>query len=461
MKFRKFGKALLMGALSGGVILGVTSCVRSYTVGYIYATGTVTAQPTGNGIISGYKIDHNTGFLTPINTLPVSSGGANPGRAVLVNGSRFLYVLNQGLNAQGGTTCTTDNPCQNSNITQFAVGGNGTLTFQQQFFTQGINPTRLLADSTGNFILVLDHDSAAPNGLPSSPTNPNPNCGRALGPATTYCGDITVFQINQTTGRLSLVQNAQVTSAQNPNVPLTYFPVSPNPIDFALVNGFALTLGGTAATGNTVFPYAFSSSTGQLTLGQNSAQPLGITQGRAIVNASSVVYVLANDPVTLTCPTTNCPFPAGTYPSQILPFTVATNGALQAQTGGIIPVDPTLSNPTAILVESKGKFVYVTNQGNNITGPNPQSGISGYFITTTPSYQLSFLSPPTYGSGSGPQCIVQDPSNQFIYTANFGDSTISGRSVDPNSGVLNQLRVAGSYKLQGPANWCLINGRTN
>ena len=65
MKFTKFGKALLMGALSTGVILGVTSCVRSYTVGYIYVTGTVTAQSTGNGIISGYKIDHNTGFLTP------------------------------------------------------------------------------------------------------------------------------------------------------------------------------------------------------------------------------------------------------------------------------------------------------------------------------------------------------------------------------------------------------------
>jgi hypothetical protein len=74
---------------------------------------------------------------------------------------------------------------------------------------------------------------------------------------------------------------------------------------------------------------------------------------------------------------------------------------------------------------------------------------------------LSFLSPPTYGTGSGPQCLVQDPSNQFIYTANFGDSTITGRSVDPNDGVLNQLRVASSYKLQGPASWCLINGRTN
>ena len=457
MKFTKFGKALLMGALSLGVILSVTSCVRSYTVGYIYVTGTVTAQSTGNGIISGYKIDHNTGFLTPINGLPVSSGGANPGRAVLVNGARFMYVLNQGTNAQGGTTCTTANPCTNSNVEQFAVGGNGILTPQATFFTQGINPIRMLTDSTGNFLLVLDHDSAAPNGQPSTATNPNPLCQRALGNAATFCGDITVFQINQTTGRLTLVVNAQVTSASGS--PLTYFPVPPSPIDFAIANGFALTLGGTSASGDTVFPYAFSSSTGQLILGQNSPQPLGIKAGTAIVDASSTVYVLANEPVTIG---SGASFPAGTYPSQILPFTVGTNGALQAQTGGVIPDDPTLANPTYIMVESKGKFIYVSNQGNNVTGTsNPQSGIVGYFLTQSPSFQLSFLSPPTYGSGSGPQCLVEDPSNQFIYTANFGDSTISGRTVDPNDGVLNQLRVASSYKLQGPANWCLINGRTN
>ena len=140
MKFTKFGKALLMSALSAGVILCVTSCVRSYTVGFLYVTGTVTAQSTGNGIISGYKIDHNTGFLTPINGLPVSSGGANPGRAVLITGSRFLYVLNQGVNASGGSTCTVSDPCQNSNITEFAVGGNGILTPQADLLHPGHQP---------------------------------------------------------------------------------------------------------------------------------------------------------------------------------------------------------------------------------------------------------------------------------------------------------------------------------
>ena len=67
MRFTKFGKALAMGALSAGVVFGVTSCVQSYTVGYLYVTGTVTASTGNNGIITGFKIDHNTGRLTTIN----------------------------------------------------------------------------------------------------------------------------------------------------------------------------------------------------------------------------------------------------------------------------------------------------------------------------------------------------------------------------------------------------------
>ena len=119
MKFSKLGKALLMTTLSAAVVFSVTSCVQSYTVGYLYVTGTITAQSGGNGIITGFDVDHNTGKLHPIDGLPIASGGANPGRAVLLTGSRFLYVLNRGVTASGSIDCTTADPCQNSNITEF------------------------------------------------------------------------------------------------------------------------------------------------------------------------------------------------------------------------------------------------------------------------------------------------------------------------------------------------------
>ena len=462
MKFTKFGKALAIGALSAAGVFGVTSCVESYTVGFLYVTGTVTASTGSNGIISGFKIDHNTGRLTPINTLPVASGGANPVRAVLTLGSRFLYVLNRGVNASGSGNCygTGANACLNSNITQFAVGGNGALTPQETFYTQGINPFRMFADASGTYLFVLDHD--APDN--ASPTNKD-NCALALGSSVTTCGDITVLKIDQNTGRLSLVINAQVTAISS-GQPITYFPVPANPVDFVLSGGSVLTLAGAPNptgypyTGGTlVSPYSYASSSGQLTLSQNSSQALGIHQGTAIVQTGGVIYVLDNEPITAT-------FNGSTIssPSQILPYTLAAGGSLQAEPSGAVPDDPNLANPIEVLLENKGQFLYVANQGNNVQGPNPESGIAGYFLTTTPAFQLSFLSDEATiitGSGSGPQCIVEDPSNQFIYEANQYDSTVTGRVLDPNAGDLNSLRVTSTYNLQGPASWCLVDGRTS
>jgi 6-phosphogluconolactonase (cycloisomerase 2 family) len=462
MKFMKFGKALAMGALSAAVILGVTSCVESFTVGFLYVTGTVTVSTGSNGIISGFKIDHNTGRLTPINTLPVASGGSNPVRAVLTLGSRFLYVLNRGVTASGSADCygTGANACINSNIEQFAVGGNGVLTPQETFFTQGINPFRMFPDATGNFLYVLDHD--APDNVSPSSTD---NCALALGKSVTTCGDITAFKIDQSTGRLSLVVNAQVTASTS-GQPITYFPVPANPVDFAFGGGgIILTLGSTSSPtsfpytgGSFVFPYTYASSTGQLTLSQNTLQPLTIQQGTAIVNANGVIYVLDNEPITIGA---GAAFPAGTYASQILPFSLGAGGALAAEPSGSIPDGVGLTNPIYVLVESKGKYVYVANQGNNVIGPLQNSGLAGFFLTTAPSFQLSFIAEEPFGSGSGPQCIVEDPSDQFIYEADQYDSTVTGRLLDPNTGDLNDLRVVEDYKLQGPASWCLVDGRTS
>jgi len=453
MKFMKFGKALLMSTLSVALILSVSSCIESYSVGFLYVTGTVTAQSSGNGIITGFKIDHNTGRLSTINGLPVSSGGANPVRAVLLTGSRFLYVLNRGVTASGGSDCTTADPCQGSNITVFAVGGNGILTQQEQFFTQGINPFRIVADNSGGYIYVLDHDSPS-----------NASCALSLGPTAATCGDITAFSVNQTTGRLSLIVNAQVTAANG--APLTFYPVPANPVDFTEVPGFFITMSSsTPATsypytgGSSVFPYTFATGSGQLTINQNSAQPLGILQGTALVVGGNFIYVLDNEPIYLNGSTT------AASQSQILPYSVGSNGALASQTGGAIPDDPAQSNPIYLLVESKNKWLYVANQGNyNTTSGNAESGITGYVIDPT-THQLSEMAGIPFTTGSGPQCMVEDPSQQYVYTANFVDSSVSGNSIDENSGFLVPLsqnhNVPSTYSLSGPATWCVIDGRTN
>ena len=442
MKFTKFGKTLLMIAISAGIILGITSCVQSYSVGYLYVTGTTNAGSSNSGIVSGFKIDHNKGLLTPIHGLPIGSGGTNPGRAVLLTGGRFIYVLNRGKNSAGTADCTLADQCSGANITQFSIGGNGVLSTQETFFTQGINPIRLFADTSGNFIYVLDQ--IAPNSA---------SCTLALGAGVTSCGDITAFRVDPNTGRLTLVVNAQVTSASGQ--PLPYFPVPAGPIDFVLSSSYILTLSGTPATGDSVFPYTYSSATGQLTINQNSAQPLNIAQGTAIVSAGGVVYVLDNEGTQV-----QAIAPGAT--GQLLPFTVGTNGALQQQTGGAVPDDVTQSNPVALVLESKGKWVYVANQGNNTNNTNSQSGITGYVLDPS-THQLSEISGSPWGTGAGPQCLLEDPSNQYLYTANFNDSTMTGRTIDQNTGVLRDLQGSANktYPLSGPAAWCIATGRTS
>jgi hypothetical protein len=455
MKFKKFGKALLLSALSAGVAFSVSSCVQSYSVGYLYVTGTTTAAPNGNGVISGFKIDHNTGKLTSIPGLPISTGGAHPVRAVLMDSSRFVYVLNEGIATTAGTgDCTTSDPCKNSNITQFSVGGNGVLSQQSTFYPQGKNPMRLISDTSGNYVMILDHDAPDSNSLTGKSLASN-SCSLALGSGVTSCGAIEIYSVNETTGRLQLVLNAQVSSSSGTALP--YFPVPANPIDFIQASGYAITLYGTSTTGDYTFPYTYSTSTGQMTINQNSSQPMGIYNATAInyTAGGGYVYVLANDSITYTDSNGN----TKTAVSQILPFTIGTAGALVSQTGGAKPDDPTQANPVQLILENKSKWVYVANAGNDDTSTGVSTmGIAGYVLDSS-TKELTFMSGEPFGAGSGAACILEDPSDQFIYTANYNNSTVSGWAIDQNNG--NFKTATKTVLLDGPATWCLVSGRTS
>ena len=138
--------------------------------------------------------------------------------------------------------------------------------------------------------------------------------------------------------------------------------------------------------------------------------------------------------------------------------------AVDSQTGVVRIAAPSVASggvgPIAMAVTPDYANLYVANQGNNTDPNNAQSGIAGYTIDPA-SHQLTTQAGEPYGSGAGPQCLVEDPSNQFVYTANFNDSTVTGRSIDQVSGVLRSLRVASSYTLTGPATWCIVDGRTS
>jgi 6-phosphogluconolactonase (cycloisomerase 2 family) len=426
MKFRNVGQVLLALVVSVGLSIGVTSCTNSYTVGYMYVTGSQYNQ------ISGFNINNQTGKLTPVKKSPFGTGGANPVRILVLSGGRFVYVLNNG-DPSTGTA---------SNISLFQVGGNGVLTFQASYYSQGNDSISMLADSSGSHLYVLDEHA---------PTTTAP-CTSASG-AASPTGDVTAFSIDPNTGRLALITNAQVA---NPNgTQITYFPVGCFPVEFKLVGANIFTAQ-TGSTSNndvqTVFSYAQSGSTGQLTLTQNAPLQTGATAITTINSdpAGRYVYLLDAGPVAACTG-------GGTA---ILPYTVGSSGILQALVGGTVCNDPTAVGPTILIADSKSKFLYVANSGNTNVN-QPGSEISAFTIDPT-SGKLAFIAGEPFGTGSGPRCMLEDPTNQFIYTANFNDSTVVGKIIDVNAGVLNPLRVGPSagFSAAGNPTWCAVSGRT-
>ena len=147
------------------VVLGMSAC-GGYTVGFMWVLGTQYNQ------IAGFKIDDYTGNLTNMVNSPYASGGSNPVSIAVRVGGNFVFVVNKGTGKGDG------------NVAVFAVGEDGILTFQNSYSTAGNTPVWAAADGTGGFLYVLD------SRLRTTRRQDN--------------GDITVFAVDGSTGRLQI-----------------------------------------------------------------------------------------------------------------------------------------------------------------------------------------------------------------------------------------------------------------
>jgi len=102
---------------------------------------------------------------------------------------------------------------------------------------------------------------------------------------------------------------------------------------------------------------------------------------------------------------------------------------------------PLTSDPVYSMTDAKNKFVYVLNHGTT-NGNNANSTISAFVIQTTGT--LVPISDPQnpYPVGNGPVCMVEDPSNQYVYTSNANDGTVTGKFINQNTGQLSDLARA-------------------
>ena len=250
MRFTKFGKALCMGALSAGVVFGITSCVQSYSVGYLVCDGNrhrlVRQQwhyHRHHDRSQHRRDDHDQRPACCFGWRQPGARRPDPGQQVSLCSQprrdhhdprgRHRPIATARACTSAGTPTSPSSPW----------AGTAFSRPQETFYTQGLNPFRLIVDTTGSYLMVLDHDA---------PDNANPsntdNCALALGTLAAQestpktCGDITVFKIDQTTGRLSLVENAQVTAANGS--PDHVFPGSGQPCRLCFLRLLPLTLTG-------------------------------------------------------------------------------------------------------------------------------------------------------------------------------------------------------------------------
>jgi 6-phosphogluconolactonase (cycloisomerase 2 family) len=397
----RFGLALVVSVAMG---LGMTSCGGG-TIGYMWVLGTQFNN------IAALKIDDFTGNLTTAVGSPFPSGGTNPVMLALKSGGRYLYVLNQG----------------SPNISLFAVGGDGILTFQESFTSQGKNPVWLTTDSTGNFLFVLDQQS--------------PDF------ATTGNGEITAFSLDTNTGRPSLITNAQVKNGNGTNVP--YFEVGQNPIQFRYSSSGCLYTLDNGGGGQNVFPYSVSSTNGQLTQPTNSTIALNTANATSVNVGGSFIYV------------TDAGSTAG-GPGSIVPFTAGTACSLEPVTGGTVSNLTGTSNPmqTLTVTGSGGTtYLYVLNHSNTNTN-YANSSISAFTILANGQLQAVGDTLNPYAVGSGPVCIVEDPTNQYLYTSNQGDGTVTGKLINKSTGQLSSLTRTTQFTAVGLATCLVVSGNT-
>lgn len=434
MKFRKFGHAMLAAVVSAGMVLGLTSCTSSFTVAYFYVVGQQYNQ------ITGYRVDNNTGKLRAIVNLPIGTGGTKPIQDLILPAGKFLYVLNQG---------ATDTANTGAGVSRFIIGQKGVLTQQEGLVpSQGKTPLRFAVDSSGSYMYVLD--SVAP----SSSNCPN---------SATTCSDITVFKIDGNTGRLVTVVNQQQRDAQGVN--LTYFPVPGDAIDMAFMGSTIYIAHG--KRDQQQYVTAYNASSGQVTISSTGTQTnpavninaliAGYTSSNAVGATSPYIYILDQGPKDTS---------TGYYThSRIYSYTQGSNGSLASVNGSPLEQNGSVNNPFFLLRENSGKAVYVANRGD--AADSSYTSGAGYITayTLTSSGQdtglLTVQNQSPFTTQAGPRCLIQDPSNQYIYSIDYNANNITLKRLSTNAYDLQDPRGASNhYTTINQPVWGVMTNRT-
>jgi 6-phosphogluconolactonase (cycloisomerase 2 family) len=410
MKLSLFGRLAMALVASLALGLGMTACGGG-TIAYIWVIGSQYNQ------IGGFKVDDYTGNLTQIVGAPFVTHGTNPVSIAVKPGGRYVFVLNQGT----GSTSSFRDP--NSGISVYSVGGDGTLTFQASYQSTGYIPQWLQMDGTGTYLYVLDKYSPGYDSSNASYDLPN----------TDGLGAITVFAVDPSDGRLSLVTNSQ-TQRNNLNTP--FFEVGKNPFMSKQAGGCLFTLN----SDNSITPYGIGGS-GQLTIPSVGNYPIPGASSLSSINGGGQFIYFTDVKL-----------------NEIFQFTIGSNCGLVTPTGGGIYSNAPGLNPQYSFTDATSKYLYVLNQSDiPLPTTQPASTITGYVVNSSNS-QLQPITGSPFTVGVNPVCMVEDPTSQYMYISNKDAGTVTGKQFDSTTGILSTLSRGSTFPSVGTAGCIGLSG---
>ena len=375
MALNRIGRGAMAASLSVAMGLGVTACSHNYTVAYVYMT-TAKADP---GLINGYKVDYQSGFLTPLEDSPVPSGGRNPVAVVALPNSKSIYVLNH----------------DDSTVVWFKIGTDGKLYPQKTYNTTGSFPTAAAVDPAGKFLYVtFTYQMGYTTALP--------------GP-----GGVSVFPISSSDDSLGTAATVNV---------------GRNPVGIVANSQFAYVIDQDSGTTLNLLAFSANSTTGFLT-------PLpGVTINTSNIpstgfSAGTTPGGIIEDPALKHLYVSDQAF------NQIIGYTVATNGVPTQ----LVKTAPSGTLPSGLTIEASGKYMYVANTtdgtiGGYTFGPNGepvQSTVAQTVQAGTGTNCVTTIGAP---NSSTPTHAL------YLYASNNLSNTVTGEQVSTADGGLKQIQ---------------------
>jgi 6-phosphogluconolactonase len=345
-----------------------------------------------------------------IDFLYVTASKQNPGQISVYkvdSEAGILYQISDSPYGSGGRNPVADVSSPNgknlyvinhddNTIVEFAIGTDGKLYPQQTCNLPGSYPMQLAFNQAGTYLYVVE--TYQPNFNVNLP-----------GP-----GALVVFPINAN-GQLGATGSLCQPVANGTSA---FFPVGNNPVAVnVLVSG----------------SFVYAVNEGDATISAFQVGSTGVLSSIGVFAVGTAPNALASDPSGKFLYVTD----GGS--NQLYGFLVQSSGSLV-----MMPTPFGTDNlPIAVAVDPRGIYVYVANYNSN--------DVNSYTIDQSTGNATPIAGSVTYGVGTGPLCILVEPSEgRYIYTANFLSNTVSGLALNPATGGVSAVQNTPFVAAQQP-----------